>query len=54
MYQAGEKPTAFTVKKKFNEIKRNQFPWVMEVTKCAPEGAFMNLGKAFKNFFEVW
>lgn len=51
MYQAGEQPTALKIKKKFNAIKREHFPWVTEVTKCAPEGAFMNLGKAFKNFF---
>ncbi len=51
MYQAGERPTVFKLKKKFNTIKRDQFPWALEVTKCAPEGVFMNLGKAFKNFF---
>ncbi len=52
MYQAGENPTAFKIKKTFNAIKRHQFPWVLDVTKCAPEGAFMNLGKAFENFFK--
>ncbi len=51
MYRAGEKPTAFTIKKTFNAIKRQEFPWITEVTKCAPEGAFMNLGNAFSNFF---
>ncbi len=50
-YQAGEKSTALALKKTFNAIKRDQFPWVLEVTKCAPEGAFMNLDRAFKNFF---
>jgi putative transposase len=52
MYQAGEKPTALKIKKKFNTIKQDQFPWVLDVTKCAPEGAFMNLGNAFSNFFQ--
>jgi putative transposase len=51
-YQVGEKPTALKLKKTFNAIKRDQFPWVLEVTKCAPEGAFMNLDRAFKNFFK--
>jgi putative transposase len=51
-YQAGEKPTALNLKKTFNAIKRDQFPWVLDVTKCAPEGVFMNLDKAFKNFFK--
>lgn len=26
-YEAGEKPTAFKLKKRFNEIRREQFPW---------------------------
>ena len=26
-YQAGEKPTALKLKKHFNEIRREQFPW---------------------------
>jgi putative transposase len=26
-YQAGEKPTALKLKKQFNEIRREQFPW---------------------------
>jgi len=26
-YEAGEKPTAFKLKKQFNEIRREQFPW---------------------------
>ncbi|MDX1990842.1 MAG: RNA-guided endonuclease TnpB family protein [bacterium] len=51
-YEAGEKPSALALKKQFNAIKGEQFPWVYEVTKCAVEGAFMDLATAFKNFFE--
>ena len=51
-YEAGEKPSALSLKKQFNAIKGEQFPWVYEVTKCAAEGAFMDLATAFKNFFE--
>src|ERR1700676_5327029 len=51
-YEAGEKPSALSLKKQFNAIKREQFPWVYDVTKCVVEGAFMDLGTAFKNFFE--
>ena len=51
-YKAGEKPSAKKLKKEFNAIKREEFPWVYEVTKCAAEGAFMDLGTAFTNFFE--
>jgi putative transposase len=52
LYEAGEKPTAFRLKKEFNALKREQFPWVTEVAKDVAEGAFANLGAAFKNYFE--
>ncbi|NJL57209.1 transposase [bacterium] len=51
-FEAGEKPSALALKKQFNAIKGEQFPWVYDVTKCAVEGAFMDLAAAFKNFFE--
>lgn len=51
-YEAGEKPTALKLKKQFNEIKREQFPWVWEVTKNASDQPFLDLGKAFTAFFE--
>jgi putative transposase len=50
-YEAGLKPTAFKIKKAFNAIKPVDFPWVFNVTKCAAEQAFANLGTAFKHFF---
>ena len=51
-YETGGKPNATALKKQFNAIRREQFPWSYEVTKCAVEGAFMDVGTAFKNFFE--
>ncbi len=51
-YEAGGKPSAFALRTQFNEIKKEQFPWVYDVTKCAVEGAFMDVAAAFKNFFE--
>src|SRR5256884_2981905 len=51
-YDAGGKPNATVLKKQFNAIRREQFPWSYEVTKCAIEGAFMDVAAAFKNFFE--
>lgn len=51
-YVAGLKPSAFQLKKEFNEIKAEQFPFVKEVTKCAAECAFSNLDKAFRGFFK--
>lgn len=51
-YEAGEKPSAFGLKKQFNAIKKSQYPFVTEVTKWAPEEAFRNLDSAFKCFFK--
>ena len=51
-YSAGFKPSAFQLKKEFNAVKKVQFPFVTEVTKCAAECAFANLDKAFKAFFK--
>jgi len=51
-YEAGEKPTAFKLKKQFNAIRREQFPWTWEVTKNASDQPFLDLGKAFTAFFE--
>ena len=51
-YKSGEKPTYLKLKKQFNGIKQNEFPFVCEVSKCCAETAFLNLGKAYKNFFD--
>jgi len=42
--------TALDLKARFNTLKRDQFPWVYEVTKCVVDGAFGNLGAALANF----
>jgi putative transposase len=51
-YEAGEKPTAFKLKKQFNEVRREHFPWTWEVTKNACDQPFLDLGKAFSAFFK--
>ncbi|HIE01419.1 MAG TPA: transposase [Thiotrichaceae bacterium] len=51
-YEAGLKPSALEIKKVFNAIKPVDFPWVFNVTKCAAEQAFSDLGTAFKRFFK--
>ena len=51
-YETGENPTALKLKKHFNEIRREHFPWTWEVTKNASDQPFMDLGKAFTAFFE--
>lgn len=50
-YAAGGKPSEMALRRKLNSIKREQFPWMLEVTKNAPQMAIIQLGQAFKNFF---
>lgn len=50
-YEAGGKPSAYGLKKQFNAIRREQFPWSLEVSKCAVDTGFRNLDIAFRNFF---
>src|SRR2546429_8560688 len=49
---AGEKPSALSLRTQFHALRREQLPWTYNVTKCAIEGAFMDVAAAFKNFFE--
>ena len=51
-YEAGEKPTALNLKKQFNQIRREQFPWTWEITKNASDQPFLDLGQAFTAFIE--
>jgi putative transposase len=48
----GEAHGALALKKDFNALKREQFPWVYEVAKDVAEGAFTNLGAALKNYYD--
>src|SRR5579862_2323635 len=50
-YAAGGKPSETALRRKLNSIKREKFPWMLEVSKNAPQMAIIQLGKAFKNFF---
>lgn len=40
------------IKKEFNQVKGIEFPWVYGVAKDVAEGAFKDLGTAFKNYFD--
>jgi putative transposase len=51
-YEAGETVSEGALRKELNSIKREQFPWMLEVTKCAPQLAIMDLGDAFQRFFK--
>lgn len=45
------KKTHLDLKKEFNAIKKEQFPFVYEVTKYATQQPFLNLNLAFQKFF---
>jgi len=37
--------------RQLNALKSTEFPWMYEVSKCAPQEALRDLDKAFRNFF---
>jgi len=45
------KPSQESLRRELNAIKKEQFPWMLEVTKNAPQMAIIQLGAAFNNFF---
>jgi putative transposase len=51
-YSEGGKPSEVALRKQLNSIKREQFPWMFDVTKCAVQEAIIDLGAAFRSFFE--
>ena len=50
-YAAGEKPNALKVRKSFNAIRREQFPFTYEISRAVTNHAILDLGQAFTNFF---
>jgi putative transposase len=50
-YKEGGTPSEAALRRQLNDIKAEQFPWMLEVTKNAPQQAIKNLGAAFKRFF---
>jgi putative transposase len=51
-YATGQKTNEALLRKRLNAIKIEQFPWMLEVTKVAPQQAIKNLGQAFNRFFK--
>jgi putative transposase len=45
------RPNEAALRRQLNAIKREQFPWMLAVSKNAPQMAIMQLGRAFQNFF---
>jgi putative transposase len=50
-HKEGGKPNEAALRKQLNSIKAVEFPWMAEVTKCAPQVAIKNVGLAFNHFF---
>lgn len=44
------KPTQGKLRKLLNSIKREQYPFMLEVTKCSPQMAIIQLGDALRCF----
>jgi putative transposase len=47
----GKSPSAIDLHKRLNVLKKTDFPWMYDVSKCAAQEALRNLDKAFENFF---
>lgn len=45
------KPNILAIKRELNAVKRDEFPWMCDVTKCAVQGALTDLGRAWDAFF---
>ncbi|MFX1318036.1 MAG: RNA-guided endonuclease InsQ/TnpB family protein [Promethearchaeota archaeon] len=47
----GKMPSAMDLHRELNQLKKTEFPWMYEVSKCAPQEALRNLDYAFRHFF---
>ena len=45
-------PTDAGLRRQLNASKREEFPWMYDVTKCAAQEAIIDLGAAFRSLFE--
>lgn len=44
-------PHEGALRRQLNAIKRSAFPWMLDVTKCAPQESIRALGTAYRNWF---
>lgn len=47
LYEAGAKLSVDGLVKQLNAVKHEEYPWILEVTKAAPQYAIHNVGAAF-------
>lgn len=50
-HNAGIPTNMYEQKRRFNALKKEQFPWVYDVAYTATDSAFANCDRAFQNFF---
>lgn len=51
-FQLGQKmPSAIDLHKRLNALKATDYPWIYEVSKCAPQEALRDLDVAYKNAY---
>jgi len=50
-YEAGERVSEAQLRRELNAVKKEAYPWMQEVTKCAVQLSIMDLGQAFANYF---
>jgi len=52
VYRAtGKRPNAIQLHRELTALKKTDFPWMYEVSKCAPQEALRDLDRAYANFF---
>lgn len=51
-YKNGIKQSGYDLRKHLNSIKRKEFPWMMEVSKCAADYGVLTVEKAYKMFWK--
>lgn len=49
--EEGRTANAIELHRQLNQLKKSDFPWMYEVSKCAPQEALRDLDRAFRNFF---
>lgn len=50
--QTGKSSTCLVLRRELNSIKRTDFPWMLEVSKCCPQEALRDLETAYQRFFK--
>ncbi len=49
--ETSKRLTAIALHRDLNKLKHTDYPWMYDVSKCAPQEALRDLDKAYKHFF---